>query len=295
MAITGDLKDFSFPNLLNLLGVRKKTGELTVSSTDGLYHVWFYEGKIVAALSPKQHGSFFDLLVSQASSSNSAERVEYLSKLYCKIDEPVGLCLQREGLISLSGLTKIFRQQMEIAIYPLFWEPEGRFKFVNCATLPYAQMTGISQDGAKVAIEGVRLSIGQSDQVKSLPGKDCRFFKIVEELSMLQLSILECNVWEKISPSLTLEEISTVLKENVGDVQRVCSQFLSSGLIERYTASDLSSLASPSSIKNLSTSVNHSTSSNSQTRDGARNRGGASRPSVSLLSRLTSALKAIRT
>src|SRR5262245_49875892 len=49
MALEGTLKDFSIADILQLIGIQRKTGLLTLESADDTVTVHFFEGQVVGA------------------------------------------------------------------------------------------------------------------------------------------------------------------------------------------------------------------------------------------------------
>jgi hypothetical protein len=54
MAMLGDLQEFSLGDLLHLMEKGKKSGQLSVWAPNGIYRIWLYQGRVIAALPLKK-------------------------------------------------------------------------------------------------------------------------------------------------------------------------------------------------------------------------------------------------
>jgi len=208
MAIVGDLQEFSLPDLLQLIEKGSKTGQLSVWAPNGIYKIWFYQGRVIAALPPEEEHRLEGLL---ARSGLVSERVVEKLASFCGPEEPLGRCLQRQGLISPVALAKLFRHQLQVGLYSLFALEAGQFSFLPSVRLPYREMTGLSKGASAVVLEALQqLKLDQRPE-ESLPQPDSYFWRTSSELPLYRLSPLEWGVLEGVSPSRNLAELARAL------------------------------------------------------------------------------------
>ncbi|ABD00968.1 hypothetical protein SYN63AY4M2_07315 [Synechococcus sp. 63AY4M2] len=228
MAIVGDLQEFSLPDLLQLIEKGSKTGQLSVWAPNGIYKIWFYQGRVIAALPPEEEHRLEGLL---ARSGLVSERVVEKLASFCGPEEPLGRCLQRQGLISPVALAKLFRHQLQVGLYSLFALEAGQFSFLPSVRLPYREMTGLSKGASAVVLEALQqLKLDQRPE-ESLPQPDSYFWRTSSELPLYRLSPLEWGVLEGVSPSRNLAELARALGADLLEVRYACARLAKLGLI----------------------------------------------------------------
>ncbi len=228
MAIVGDLQEFSLPDLLQLIEKGGKTGQLSVWAPNGVYKVWFYQGRVIAALPPEEEHRLESLL---ARSGLVSERVVEKLASFCGLEEPLGRCLQRQGLISPVALAKLFRHQLQVGLYSLFALESGHFSFLPNAPMPYQEMTGLSKGATAVVLEALQqLKLDQRPE-ESLPQPDSYFWRTSTELPLYKLSALEWGILEQVSPSRRLTDLARLLGADLLEVRYACARLAKLGLI----------------------------------------------------------------
>jgi len=228
MAIVGDLQEFSLPDLLQLIERGSKTGQLSIWAPSGIYKIWFYQGRVIAALPPEEEHRLESLL---ARSGLVSERVVEKLASFCGLEEPLGRCLQRQGLISPAALAKLFRHQLQVGLYSLFALEAGHFSFLPSAPMPYREMTGLSKGATAVALEALQqLKLDQRPEEK-LPQPDSCFWRTSTELPLYKLSALEWGILEQVSPSRRLTDLARLLGVDLLEVRYACTRLAKLGLI----------------------------------------------------------------
>ncbi len=228
MAIVGDLQEFSLPDLLQLIERGSKTGQLAVWAPSGIYKVWFYQGRVIAALPPQEEHCLESLL---ARSGLVSERVVAKLASFCSLDEPLGRCLQRQDLISPSALAKLFRHQLQVGLHSLFSLESGQFSFLPNAPMPYREMTGLSKSATAAVLEGLQQLKLEQRSEENLPQPDSRFWRTTTELPLYKLSALEWGILEQVSPSRKLTALAQTLGADLLEVRYACARLAKLGLI----------------------------------------------------------------
>ncbi|MFS8901268.1 DUF4388 domain-containing protein [Synechococcus sp. H60.2] len=228
MAIVGDLQEFSLPDLLQLIEKGGKTGQLSIWAPNGIYKIWFYQGRVIAALPPEEEHRLESLL---ARSGLVSERVVEKLASFCGLEEPLGRCLQRQGLISPAALAKLFRHQLQVGLYSLFALEAGHFSFLPNAPMPYREMTGLSKGASALVLEGLQqLKLDQFPE-ENLPQPDSYFWRTSTELPLYKLSALEWGILEQVSPSRRLTDLARLLGADLLEVRYACARLAKLGLI----------------------------------------------------------------
>ncbi|PSB04878.1 DUF4388 domain-containing protein [Merismopedia glauca] len=233
MAMVGNLEDFSISDLFHMLERGSKSGQLSLWAPTGIYRIWFYQGRVIGAISPKKEHSLKSLIAShQIGNPRLTSYIENIGKLR----EPLGTHLTKQGLIMPNIIAKVFRQQLEVSLYNLFSLSSGQFAFVQELALPYEEMTGMSRGAVDIAMEGLRKLEVVNQSEKFLPQPDSRFIKLTEELPLFPLCPIEWNVWEMIVPEKCLRDISSHLRADLLEVRRAASRLVRVGLVEEISA-----------------------------------------------------------
>ena len=228
MAIVGDLQEFSLPDLLQLIERGSKTGQLCIWAPGGIYRIWFYQGRVIAALPPQKEHRLESLL---ADSGLVSERVVEKLASFCGSEEPLGRCLQRQGLISPVDLAKLFRHQLQTGLYSLFALESGQFSFLPNVPMPYLEMTGLSKSATAAVLEALQQLKLEQRPEKDLPEPDSCFWRTSTELPLFKLSALEWGILEQVSPSRKLTALAQALGADLLEVRYACARLAKLGLI----------------------------------------------------------------
>jgi hypothetical protein len=228
MAIVGDLQEFPLPDLLQLVERGSKTGQLSIWAPNGIYKIWFYQGRVIATLPPEEEHRLERLL---ARSALVSDRVVEKLASFCGAQEPLGRCLQRQGLISPADLAKIFRHQLQVGLYCLFALEAGQFSFLTGVPMPYREMTGLSKSATAAVLEALQQIKWDQRPEEDLPQPDSYFWRTSTELPLYKLSALEWGILEQVSPSRRLTDVARALGADLLEVRYACARLAKLGLI----------------------------------------------------------------
>jgi len=227
MAMLGDLQEFSLGDLLHLMEKGKKSGQLSVWAPNGIYRIWLYQGRVIAALPPEEKHRLENLLTGSRLVDS-----QVISQLVARgLEEPLGRCLQQQGLISPVDLVKLFRHQLQVGLYCLFALEGGQFSFLPNVPLPYQEMTGLSKEASAVVLEGLQQLKQDQRREENLPQPDSYFWRTSLELPLYQLSPLEWSILEQVSPSRKLADLARALGADLLEVRYACARLAKLGLI----------------------------------------------------------------
>lgn len=234
MAMLGDLSEFSLPDILQMFERAAKTGQLSIWAPTGIHRIWFYQGRVITALTPDKQQYLRQLLIDcQAIDSQTALHLS----TFCQLNEPLGSYLRKQSLTSPAQLAIVFRQQLKTGLYSLFALKSGQFRFAANVPLPYDEMTGMSKGGMDAAMEGLRQFESLEQNLKDLPQPDSTLVKMASELPLLKLSSLEWGIWERIGAENPVRVIAQQLRVDLLDVRKACLRLIQVGLIEEIPVS----------------------------------------------------------
>ncbi len=234
MTFTGYLSKFSFPEILEFLDQGYKTGLLSIralkdnphSLTENRY-IWVRQGRIVAAANRLDNQG----LVSMIAQRNWVKENIAKEKFQASNGRiAMGLCLKSNGLITAEQLSLLFRSQIMAQISPLFKLENGKFDFDSQASIPAAEMTGLSMLTNEATIKGLRNLRNWSALTAKLPDPTSAISKKMEILSHIQLDSQESRVWEYANGQSSLNQIAARLLIPLEKVRQIAFRLIISNL-----------------------------------------------------------------
>jgi len=148
MQLTGNLNEFSWHDLLDLIGDRQLTGWLCIEvCTEGTsrrrqYQVWFKKGCLVAATQSSrrtnsllwlmQHQGWMNCNISQKLAQQRPEQ------------KSLGRYLRQQGALDERQLHKLFNLQITPVLKAISQLEDAQFQLDTSLPLPLEQMTGLS-------------------------------------------------------------------------------------------------------------------------------------------------------
>ena len=129
MGLEGTLKDFSVTDLVQVLGLQKKTGMLSIEGTEDRILVSFDGGQIVSADS--EASSLDERVGNLLVRSGRLTPAELLRALENRkaTQSSLGSLLLRDGFVSVEDLREALRLQVHRIVLPAFRWKEGKFRF----------------------------------------------------------------------------------------------------------------------------------------------------------------------
>ena len=129
MGLEGTLRDFSVTDIVQVLGLQKKTGMLTVEGIEDRIFVSFDAGQIVSADS--EASSLDERVGNLLVRSGRLAPAELLRALEIRKETQasLGSLLLRDRFVSIEDLREAFRLQVHRIVVPAFRWKEGKFRF----------------------------------------------------------------------------------------------------------------------------------------------------------------------
>ncbi|MEL6166548.1 MAG: DUF4388 domain-containing protein, partial [Cyanobacteria bacterium J06628_3] len=236
MAFTGYLSKFSLPEIFEFLEQGYKTGLLSIRALKmeqtqqaQSHHIWLRQGRIVAAANTLDNQGLVSMINRRGwvSKSCATEKFEASGGKMA-----MGLCLKSQGLVTAEQLTLLFRAQIMGQVSPLFELENGKFDFDFQASIPAAEMTGLSMLTTEATIKGLRSLRNWSVLKAKLPDPSSAISKKTLIVSQLQLDSQESRVWDYANGKTSLKEIATRLLISIEKVQQIAFRLIVSNLAE---------------------------------------------------------------
>lgn len=238
MAISGNLADFSLPELFQFLEQGHKTGLLTIdgqleleSRKPSVHHIWLHQGRVIAAADRLDQKGLVSMIAQRGWVS---DRVIYRVAQICPIHTPMGLCLKAQGLLQPEQLKLLFSVQVLRQVCALFQLKDGRFTFNPIGALPLTEMTGLSINATEATLMSLRALRDWRVLSDQLPDPTSGLSSTIGGQPQMRLDAQEWQVWEFVNGNLSLHAIATAIRLPVEKVQQIAFRLIVVGLAEEY-------------------------------------------------------------
>jgi len=233
MALRGNLRDFTFTQLLNLINLAKKTGTLVIEGPGEVAWVAFREGKLAYAQIGKEDNGLAAILqrsgkITPAQFKIIKDRASQMS------DKELGLLLINAGYLNQSDILDSLQQYFDGVVRRLFTWVEGYFRF-EIDRLPPADRIPMRIALENLIIEGARQLREWGQLQEEIPSLDMAL-KFMDRpgtnLRNINLSVEEWRVVSFVNPKNTMRQIAHATKMNDLEIRRVVYSLLQAGLVE---------------------------------------------------------------
>lgn len=235
MALRGNLKDFSLPDVFQLVTLSRKTGILRISRADGATgSVWFREGDVFFAQSNWNREPLGERLVSAGRVTPSAlARALELQKADAG-RRRLGQVLVDEGYITDKVLEAFVQEQIQDTIFDLFRWDEGDFDFEPLTSTPPEDI-GLSVSIENIVMEGSRRLEEWTRIKKKIPSMEIVFKMATapgEGTFEISLKPIEWNLLLLVDGTRTVADLAKDTGRTDFEVSRVLYGLFSAGLLE---------------------------------------------------------------
>lgn len=129
MLLQGNLREFSLPNVLQLVKMSAKSGALTIRRENEWGKIYFRNGMIVYAFSVPQDVPLGERLVRAGRITPEQLKRALAEQEKAGADVRIGTILLRQGAIDRGTLEAAVREQIADAAFNFFSWPDGTFEF----------------------------------------------------------------------------------------------------------------------------------------------------------------------
>jgi hypothetical protein len=233
MALKGNLRDFSFSQLLNLISLAKKTGTLEVQGPDKDAIVSFDEGKLsYAQSSQNDNGLAAVLLRTEKLTDKQFQVIKEKAKNIG--DKELGLMLINSNYVTQDEILASLKQEFVSTANDLFTWAEGIFQFENNKK-PSPEKISLLISLENIIIEGSRQLQEKERLEDEIPSLDMAL-KFTEtpgtNIRNVNLSVKEWRVVSFINPKNSMRQIARTTKLNEFEFRRIVYSLIQAGLVE---------------------------------------------------------------
>ncbi len=231
MALKGNLHDFSFTQLLNLIHLARKTGTLAIDGRGSAARIAFREGKLVFATTDGADGRLVGLLIK--SGRITADQGKQIPGN--KSDRELSTMLIQAGLLTKADLDQMVRNNVKDVVERLFAIADGLFRF-EPNVLPDDRLLAeppINLDN--IIMEGTRRLKESEKLQEELPNLDVtlRFTDRPDaRLRNVNLSVDEWRVVSYINPKNSIKQIMQANGMSEFQIRKIVYGMLQAGLVE---------------------------------------------------------------
>jgi len=233
MALRGNLRDFSFTQILNLVNLARKTGSLTVEGSGEIARVYFRDGKLAFAQIGREENDLSAILARSRKITNNQARVIH-ERTKGRTDKEVGLLLINAGYLSQKDVFDSLQKYCVEVIRRLFTWVEGVFQFDQTAVVPEGKIP-VRIDLENLIIEGSRQLREWEQLQEEIPSLELAM-KFLDRpganLRNLNLSLEEWRVVRYISPKNSMRQIAQATRMNDLEIRRIAYALLQAGVVE---------------------------------------------------------------
>ena len=157
MALEGTLKDFGLADILQLIGIQRKTGVLTVENDEDAVTVSFLEGQVVGADTRRRN--LEDLLGSVLVRTGriTEAQLHQTLRVQKRTLQRLGYLLIHAGYVSEQDLQDALRIQITQILYRLFRWRAGRYQFAPTEHMEYDREHFMPVSAETILMEGARM------------------------------------------------------------------------------------------------------------------------------------------
>jgi hypothetical protein len=236
MALRGNLRDFSLPDVFQLVTFSRKTGVLRIAREDGAQgSVWFRDGDVFFASSNWHSEPLGERLVKgQRITPQALDRALKIRSTQGEGGKRLGQILIDEGYITEKVLEAFVSDQIQDTIFDLMRWDEGEFDFEAMPDVVDEDI-GLAVSIENVVMEGARRLEEWNRIRKKIPSVDVVFKMATapgEGTFEISLKPIEWQLLLLIDGSRSVAELAEATGRTDFEVARIIYGLFSAGLLE---------------------------------------------------------------
>lgn len=235
MALRGNLRDFSLPDVFQLVQLSGKTGVLRITGPEAEGGIWFREGEVFFAQSNWRREQLGERLVAaQRITPAALARALDLRAIEPDGGRRLGQILVDEGYITPQVLETFVQEQIQDTIFDLMRWDEGDFDFEVLPGVVHEDI-GLSVSIENIVMEGSR-RLEEWQRIKKKVPSTGMVFKMAtapgEGTFEISLKPVEWSLLLLIDGTRSVRELAVETHSTDFDVARVIYGLFSAGLLE---------------------------------------------------------------
>jgi hypothetical protein len=236
MALTGNLRDFSIPDVFRLVSLSGKSGVLHLTHDDTEGSVWFRDGQVFFAQSDRRTALLGERLVTTG--CVSAEALAFAVAERAKEPEGgrrIGEILIDEGAVTHDVLESFVQEQIQDTVFDLFLWDDGSFDFEALAIPPKDQDIGLAVSIENLVMEGAR-RLAEWTQLRTAASSGGVVFRVGaasgEDVVDIALKPSEWRIVTLTDGTRTVRDVAGAAGVSEFEAARVLYGLLGAGLLQ---------------------------------------------------------------
>jgi hypothetical protein len=233
MALKGNLKDFSFSQLLNLISIAKKTGTLRINGPSKNAWISFIQGKLTYAHNNSRENHLAAVLHKYDKLTDKQYQV-IRERARSIGDKELGLMLINANYVEQEEILNSLKKSFVETTNEVFTWSEGLFQFDN-NKLPPQDKISLKISLENIIIEGSRRLKELERLQDEIPSLEMAL-KFTDNpgtnIQNVNLSAKEWRVVSYINPKNSMKQIARTTKLNDLEFRRIVYSLLQAGLVE---------------------------------------------------------------
>jgi hypothetical protein len=233
MALKGSLQDFYFTQILNIIHLAQKTGQLAVEGPAGAGSVYFREGRLACTQLEGEDDSLPNILLASGKITQGRYRI-LKERSDGMPDIELGLVMVNANLVSQEDILSSYQAFYTSSLRRMFTWTEGAFRFEPDVELPEGHIA-VRMDLENLIMEGTRQLQEQDRLLDEIPSLQMALRFTGHPGSMLRrlnLSPEEWKVVRYLDQAGSLEEIARLGSLDEMQVRRAVFSLVQAGLVE---------------------------------------------------------------
>jgi hypothetical protein len=234
MVFSGDIKDFSLPEILQLIGMGRKTGKLTVNNGGDGICVYFKDGFAVFFHPLYKKDKLGEVLVK--SETVKKEHIDKALRKQNKMSKKggrlrLGTILVDMGFLTSEDLVQFIEVEIKNGISKALSERKGKFEFASEYDLSEEDITA-SLEVERIILDGI-LELDEWGEVKEKIGDPESIYVISEKLErdFVEFDIAEATVFSLIDGKRSIKEITAAAGLEPLDVCKALTRLIQNEVI----------------------------------------------------------------
>ena len=233
MALKGNLREFSFIQILNLVNLAKKSGGLSVEGPGEIAKVIFRDGKIAYVEIGQDNTSLLQL-ITDSKKISSTQNILLKERMTKNSEKEIGIYLVNAGYLSQDEIFAVLENKFMERMRTLFTWDEGFFRFEPGELTPESRIP-VKLDLENLIIEGAR-KLHELEELKAeIPSLEMAL-KFTDRpgtnIRNVNLSVEEWRVVSYVNPKNSIQQIARTTKMDELEIRRVVYALLQAGLVE---------------------------------------------------------------
>ena len=233
MALYGDLKDFTLPQLFNIISLARKNGALILRSETDEYVLHFKDGSIISTEIMGEDNSLASILfwsnhINKKQYQILKEKASYLS------DKELGIILVNAGYVRQEEIIKYFKKYYLSLIKRLYSKKEGGFYFDPNKIFSKGKIQ-VQLKMSNLIVESSRYGRGLEYLKGEIPSLDMalRITKQpINKVNQINLSPDEWRVLSNIQQQTTIRDVAKHTNLDDLEIRRVIYSLIQAGVVE---------------------------------------------------------------